>query len=258
MSHEMNCAQVQIHIECYVDGELDPVTSVRIEEHLHHCTTCSRALEQLNSLRSLIREGAPYHTASEHLSSQIRSRINQARTDSVSRIGAPWWQWLRPVGLVVATAMVTWVTAVQVQNPSKNDLLAGQIITSHARATLTGHITDVASSERHTVKPWLASKLDFSPPVVDLTAAGFPLVGGRLDYLDNRPVSVLVYRRRQHVINLFIWPTNEPRNVAISRVPSKQGYQVLHWTDGGMTFWAISDLNAGEMKLFADNFSASK
>ena len=254
----MNCTQTRTYIECYIDGELDPITSVGVEEHLHHCAACHRALGQLNSLRSLIKEGAPYHSAPDRLSSEIRARLNQGRIAATRRTDAPWRQWLRPAALVAATAVVTWVVALQVENPSRNELLAGEIITSHSRSTLTGHITDVASSDRHTVKPWLRSKLDFSPPVVDLTAAGFPLLGGRLDYLDNRPVSVLVYRRRQHVIDLFIWPTSEPHTVALSRALSKRGYQMLYWAAGGMTFWAISDLNAGEMKSFADNFSTAK
>ena len=254
----MNCAQAQTYIECYVDEQLDPVTSARFEEHLHQCAGCQRSLDRLSSLRSLIKEAVPYHTAPERLSKEVRDRIDRERGVSRGIAGFAWLQWLRPVGLVAATAAVTWLIALQLQSPPRTERLAGEIITSHARSTLTGHLTDVVSSERHTVKPWLSSKLDFSPPVVDLSAAGFPLVGGRLDYLDSRPVSVLVYRRRQHVIDLYVWPESGAARAAPSQVVSKQGYQVLHWTGGGMTFWAISDLNAGEMKTFAENFSAPK
>jgi anti-sigma factor RsiW len=254
----MNCAQAQTYIECYVDEQLDPVTSARVEEHLHQCAGCQRALARLSSLRSLIKEAVPYHTAPDRLSKEIRDRINRERGISGSKAGFAWLQWLRPVALVAATAVVTWLVALQLQSAPKTERLASQIITSHARSTVTGHVTDVVSSEGHTVKPWLSSKLDFSPPVVDLSAAGFALVGGRLDYLDNRPVSVVVYRRRQHVIDLFVWPESEAPRTTPSQVVSRQGYQVLHWTGGGMTFWAISDLNAGEMKIFAENFSAPK
>ena len=254
----MNCSQTQTYIECYVDAQLDAVTSARFEEHLHHCAACQRALDRLKSLRSLIKDAVPYHTAPDRLSKEIRDRIDRERGISRNRAGFAWLQWLRPVALVAATAMVTWLAALQLHNPSRHEHLASQIITSHARSTLTGHVTDVVSSDGHTVKPWLSSKLDFSPPVVDLSAAGFPLVGGRLDYLDNRPVSVVVYRRRQHVIDLFVWPESEAPRTAPSQIVSTQGYQVLHWTGGGMTFWAISDLNAREMKVFAENLSTPR
>ena len=254
----MNCEQTRTYIECYVDGELDPVTSAGIEEHLHQCATCQREWKRLGSLRSLIKEGAPYYAASDRLRAGIRARISPRTVGSPSRVSARWWSSLRPAMLVAATAAVTWMVALQVHSPSRNELLAGEIIASHARSTLTGHVTDVASSERHTVKPWLASKLDFSPPVVDLSAEGFPLVGGRVDYLDKRPVSVLVYRRRQHVINLFIWPASEPRNSPVAPALSKQGFQVVHWTNGDMTFWAISDLNARELTSFAQSFASVK
>jgi anti-sigma factor RsiW len=254
----MDCAQARTYIDCYVDGELDPVISARIEQHLRDCAACQRAREQLNSLRSLIREGAPYHTAPDWLSKQIRARVNRGQSTVPGRTAAPWWRWLQPAALVAATAVVTWIAASQLNQPSQNDLIAGEIIASHARATLTGHSIDVATSDGHTVKPWLSSKLDFSPPVIDLSAAGFPLAGGRLGYIDNRPVSVLVYRRRQHVIDLFIWPQNEAHDILAPRALSKHGYHVLHWSNGGMMFWAISDLNVVELKTFFEKFSSPK
>lgn len=254
----MDCAQTRTYIECYADGELDPVTSADIEGHLRHCAACKRALDQLSSLRSLVKESVPYYPAPDRLSQEIRARISRGRSAAATAAEAPWWRWLRPAALVAATAVVTWIAASQLNKPSQHELITAEVIASHARSTLTGHLTDVASSERHTVKPWLSSKLDFSPPVTDLSNAGFSLAGGRLDYLDSRPVSVLVYRRRQHVIDLFIWPRSEARRAPPTQALSKRGYQVLHWTDGGMTFWAISDLNAAEMKVFAESFSTSK
>lgn len=252
----MNCAQIQSYIECYADGELDPVTSVGVEKHLHECATCARTLEELNAFRLLVKSSAPYHRAPDGLANAMRARIGLNSDAAQSR--AHWWQWLRPVALVASTAVITWFTALQVQGPSKDEALVKEIVASHARSTLTGHLTNVASSERHVVKPWLSSKLDFSPPVFDLTAEGFPLIGGRLDYVDGRAVSALVYRRRQHVINLFIWPADGETEATVAPALSKQGYQVIHWTRGGMMFWVISDLNAGELKTFAEKFSTAK
>ena len=258
MGPDMDCAKAGMMIECYADGELDAVTSAAIEKHLEHCARCQGALERLNSLSLLIKDTAPYHSAPERLSRAINARVPTANAAS-SRAGARWWQrWWQPVALVAVTAVVTWMAALQLNPPATKQLVVAEVISSHARSRLTGHVADVASSERHTVKPWLSSRLDFSPPVLDLTSAGFPLVGGRLDYLDHRPVAVLVYRRRQHVIDLFIWPQSEARSAPITHIASERGYQVMQWTDRGMAFWAISDLNAPELKTFSEMFSSAK
>jgi anti-sigma factor RsiW len=145
--------------------------------------------------------------------------------------------------------------ALQLNGPAQDELIAEQVIAGHARSVLTGHLADVATSDQHTVKPWLSGKLDFSPPVMDLTTAGFPLIGGRLDYLDNRPVAALVYRRDRHLINLFVWPDPKSDRTGPTQTLSKQGYHVLHWHDAGMTFWAISDLNSAEFKVFAETYA---
>jgi len=255
----MDCAQTRAHIECYVDGELDAIASASVETHLRSCVACRHAVDGLLSLSALIREGAPYHTAPDRLRQNIRAPLNSGADASPKGIRVWWGQWLRPVALVAVTAVVTWIAASQLNGPLPNEHgVVQEVIASYARSTLTGHRSDIASSERHTVKPWLSAKLDFSPPVMDLTDAGFPLAGGRLDYVDNRPVAVLVYRRRQHLIDVFIWPGAQASLVPPSLALSERGYQVMHWARGGMMFWAISDLNAAELKSFATNFASSK
>jgi anti-sigma factor RsiW len=249
---DMDCAQSRSYLECYADSELDPVTSAQLEKHLEHCVQCRQAAEYLTRLHSLIREAVPYKKAPERLVRQVRARVHR-QDANVHRFGVNWFDWLRPVALVAVTALVTWFATIQFHDSPARQVLAESIFASHARATVTGHITDVESSERHTVKPWLSSKLDYSPPVEDLAAAGFPLAGGRLDYVANRPVAVLVYERRKHVIDVFIWPDGT-QSATDTQVLSKNGYQTVHWTNNGMTFWAVSDLNAAELKLFSEKF----
>jgi anti-sigma factor RsiW len=139
------------------------------------------------------------------------------------------------------------------QRPGADQFLATQLIASHVRSLMANHLTDVASSDQHTVKPWLDAKLDFAPPVVDLSSEGFPLVGGRLDYLDNRPVATLVYQRRKHFINLFVWPAASD-SAKTTKAITHQGYQLLHWADPDFNYWAVSDVNANDLQTFKQQF----
>jgi anti-sigma factor RsiW len=252
----MNCTHSQQLIECYADGELDAVTSASVETHLEYCAACQRMLERLSSLRVLVKEAIPCQAAPESLANRIRSSVKSV--DSPPARSSPrWWEWLKPAALVAATAAVTWVATLQFTQSSQKQVLAQEVISSHARAAITGHLADIDSSERHTVKPWLSSKLDFSPPVPDLASAGFPLTGGRLDYIGRRPVAVLIYQRRKHVIDLFVWPEREA-HTATTETLSQQGYQIVNWNERGMSFWAVSDLNAAELKTFALTYSSAK
>jgi anti-sigma factor RsiW len=151
---------------------------------------------------------------------------------------------------MVALLAVVWSGSLYLALPSAQDRLMEELVSSHVRSLQVDHLSDVVSSDQHTVKPWFNGKLDFSPPVIDLASQEFPLVGGRLDYLDERTVAVLIYRHKLHPINLYIWP-GTGRNVA-PQGQDRQGYHLIHWTAGGMNYWAVSDLAASELEFFVN------
>ena len=257
----MDCTKTLTVLHGYLDQELDVASVMDIDQHLASCSECKNIYAQQSILRSAIRQHAKYHTAPAALAERIRAEIRKAAGGAPLKAEKPrlqWPQfgrWLQLGAAIAGTATVTWLAAFQIND---QDLIAEQVISGHARSVLTSHLTDVETSDKHTVKPWLSGKLDFSPLVTDLTTAGFPLVGGRLDYLDNRPVAALVYRRRQHVINLFIWPDSKPEKVLAMQTLSKHGYHLLHWSDAGMTYWAVSDLDSAELKTFTDTYASAK
>src|SRR6202035_18549 len=163
------------------------------------------------------------------------------------------WSWLALAATIVLAAIITFNLVPRLQRPGADQLLATQLIASHVRSLMANHLTDVASSDQHTVKPWLDTKLDFAPAVPELSGKGFPLVGGRLDYLDNRPVAALIYQRRKHFINLFVWPA-ESNAAKATKTMSRQGYQLLHWVDSDFNYWAVSDVNANDLQTFRQDF----
>ena len=145
---------------------------------------------------------------------------------------------------------VVWSGSIYLTFPSAKDRLIEELVSSHVRSLQVDHLSDVVSSDQHTVKPWFHGKLDFAPPVIDLTAQEFPLVGGRLDYLNDRNVAVLIYRHNQHPINLYIWPIKD-RDVS-PQIQGRHGYQLIHWVEGGMSYWAVSDVAANELEFFVN------
>ncbi len=258
----MDCNRTRSHLHAYVDRELDVGSASAIDQHLATCEACDAIFSRQAQLRRALREHVTYHDASPALAARIRARLPAARaTTAGSR--RPWsaflprWQWVQIGAAVAATAVLSWTAGVQYASVSDDELVAGQVMAGHVRSVLTSHVTDVATSDQHTVKPWLSAKLDFSPPVTDLAPAGFPLLGGRLDYLDGRPVAALAYRHRQHLINLFVWPDHKSSSSAATQTFSKDGYTVLHWSDAGMVFWAVSDLNPAELKDFAQAYATA-
>ena len=271
----MNCEEAISLMDGYLDGELDPMTSQKIEQHLRGCRKCEQAYEAHTAMAHAISRDAPYYKAPIELRQRIQSSLRDAVGVRATRGGArenhvlltlpraerrpvlseiP-WSWLGLAAAIILAAILVSSFLPRLRQPTSDQFLATQLIASHARSLMANHLTDVASSDQHTVKPWLDTKLDFAPPVVDLSSEGFPLIGGRLDYLDNRPVAALIYGRRKHFINLFVWPAASDAAKAPKTI-SRQGHQLLHWTDSDFNYWAVSDVNVDDLQLFKQQFEA--
>jgi anti-sigma factor RsiW len=245
----VRCTEAQFLIESYVDGELDLVRNVEMEQHLGHCPICAPAHQDALELRSRIREDVSYFRASRDLQQRVRAIAQEKGTETSGSL-VPRWAWSGAVAAVALLAVITTGLIRKAAESSPDQMTAQEIVADHVRSLMANHLTDVTSTDQHTVKPWFDGKLDFAPPVNDFAAEGFPLIGGRLDYLDGRPVAALVYRRRLHPINLFVW-TDRGKYVEKPTHEVRQGYNILVWTRDGITYCAISDLAADEMQTFA-------
>lgn len=248
----MNCKDTQEVIHGYLDGELDLVRSLAVEEHLRECAVCAQAHQEGQSLRTALAGGSLYFNASPGLEKRLRSAVRQAsRAERRAESGGLRWNWTWPAILspIAAAALVLLLVVPILSRHSAEETLLHQVVSAHLRSLTpdTTHLTDVASSDQHTVKPWFNGKLPFSPPVSDLAAEGFPLLGGRLDFIGEHQAAALVYKRRQHLINLFIWPEQAGSSREL-RTP--RGYNVIHWNQHGMEHWAISDVGLGDLREF--------
>jgi anti-sigma factor RsiW len=241
----MTCRETKNLLNAYVDGELDSAGSLSVEGHVQACASCLADVENLHALTSAIQTGSLRFKAPQRVKKKVQAAI---RAESPgARRGFFDWRWVGAFASVVLIVALAWSLATQRANSSEEMLLVNDIVASHVRSMMANHITDVESSDSHTVKPWFSGKLDFSPPAKDLTDQGFRLIGGRLDYLDDRPVAALVYQRSQHFINLFVWPSDNSRIKQEDQF-ARQGYNLIHWTKGGMTYWLVSELNLTELK----------
>jgi anti-sigma factor RsiW len=242
----VNCETVERDLDAYVDRELgsDPATAIR--EHLGSCPACRRRVADRKGLSRLI-GAAPYYAAPARLRESVS---RQAARPTIGRSLLAW-----AAAAVLAVSVGGGVTLVRFAS-TRSDATVDEVVNEHVRSLMAEHLFDVRSTDQHTVKPWFLGKLDFAPPVVDLAPIGFPLVGGRLDYLDGRPVAALVYQRQKHTINVFVSPDRE-NAFAATGARSVRGFHVHHWVRDGMSFWAVSDLNDTELGEFAHALQAS-
>ena len=205
-------------------------------------------------LGKLVKTQANYYDVPQGLRDRISvalGEVTSAEVEHRTKRWAAWQQWLG-MGVAFACGMVLSIAiTVFYVVPSQQEHIAAQVIDGHVRSLMVAHLSDVASSDQHTVKPWFSGKLDYSPPVRDLAAEGFSLIGGRLDYLDGPPVAALVYKHQLHTINVFVWPVHG-KIASAQASEARQGFNVTSWQGEGMQFWAVSDLNASDLRNFSE------
>jgi anti-sigma factor (TIGR02949 family) len=247
----MGCDYARTALHGYLDGELDATRSAEFERHLESCRECAKTLQAGESLRSSLSSVGLYEQAPLGLRKKIRDDLDAATQPSAApRI--PIWRWLAVAAAILIVAGVSWYSWLRPLKDSASSapFTAAELIDAHVRSLQPGHLTDVVSSDQHTVKPWFDGKLAFVPPVKDFADEGFPLIGARLDVLNGQNVAALVYGRRKHIINVFVLPTREP-DTPIHPPGLRQGYQWFHWRHQGMEYCAISDLSASELRELA-------
>ncbi|HVH50314.1 MAG TPA: anti-sigma factor [Candidatus Bathyarchaeia archaeon] len=246
----MTCEISQALLHGYLDGELDPLRAQEFERHLESCSPCIAQLEEQESLRASLRAAKLYEPAPVGLAKKIERQIASTKLESDYQwTWVPIFRWIAASAAIVLLIAITYKGAELIlsgRSSAVEQAALSEAIDAHIRSLQPGHLTDVASTDQHTVKPWFNGKLNYVPPVRDFADNGFPLIGGRLDVLNGRSVAVLVYGRRKHLINVFVWPES-PNDSAISPTGTRNGYQWNYLRAHGMEFCAVSDVSAADL-----------
>jgi anti-sigma factor RsiW len=248
----MSCDRTDSVLHAYFDDELDPLDAAEFERHLAQCAACSEGLQTLKSLRSSMSTAQLYEKTPDSLRKKVLTDVHSAKPVARKPASAP-WRWLALAAALLLFAFTGWEIVSVRRGNDKEAVLAAEVVDAHLRSLQPGHLVDVVSTDQHTVKPWFDGKIDFAPPVKDFAEQGFPLQGGRLDVVHGRTIAALVYGRRKHVVNIFIWPTSEKD--AAPQSGSQQGYNWIEWRKGGMEFCAVSDAAASDLEQLPLLFS---
>jgi anti-sigma factor RsiW len=262
MSVTTHCTDYETLLHALADGELDAGHVRDVDAHVAGCADCAAKLKAIRALREAMAGSSLKEAAPAHLRSRIEALFPAAAplvAPAAAREGpiSRWWRSFLggfSVGAALSAAVAA-MLVIGIFGPDPNQQVADEVVSAHIRSLQAGHLMDVETSDQHTVKPWFNGKLDVAPPVIDLTAQGFTLLGGRLDYIDGEPVASVIYQRRKHVINLFV---AQRLGAARASIMSKtvQGYNARHWTEQGLDFWAVSDLAGDELDEFVQKISA--
>jgi anti-sigma factor RsiW len=244
----MTCEEAEVLLQALIDGELDAGHAREIEDHIAGCPRCAELAKDYRAMSRMIADKGASYAAPPELRRRIEAALPQPKAAPDRRAVLRGFA----LGSAVSAMAATGLVAVILRNDDAARIQS-ELVSAHLRSLQAGHLTDVLSTDRHTVKPWFSGKLDVAPPVIDLTAQGFTLIGGRLDYVDARAIGAVVYRRRQHVINLFVAQTSDTERRA-ARTSQRQGFNIRRWSDHGLNFWAVSDLGADELAEFGEKF----
>ena len=245
----MTCDVSRSVLHAYLDGELEALRAAEFEQHLEGCATCVRDLEAQESLRSSIQRAQLYEALPANLESTLRRQLNEVSAPRVANRFA-YWQWLAAAAVLLLAIGVSWKVLPRLRGEPALSASAAEIVDAHIRSLQPGHLTDVTSTDQHTVKPWFDGRISFAPPVRDFGEEGFPLVGGRLDVLQGQTVAAIVYGRRKHFISVFVWP--EPIVDKEQCTGSKNGYQWISWRQGELRLCAVSDTNRDDLATLKD------
>jgi len=248
----MTCDEAEILLHALIDGELDAGHAREVENHIAGCPRCTAEIAAVRQMHEAIADADLHFTAPPALRRRIEAALPLAEAQAPSRRAV-----LRgfAMGSAVSAIAATGLVAIVLRSDDEARIKS-EIVSAHLRSLQAGHLTDVISTDQHTVKPWFNGKLDVAPPVIDLTALGFTLIGGRLDYVDARAIGAIVYRRRLHVINLFVAQTASTETRA-AKTETFQGFNIRSWSAGGLNYWAVSDLAADELAEFSDKFESA-
>ena len=247
----MKCDEAEILLQALIDGELDAGHARDVENHVADCPHCTALLRDYRAISKAIAESGASYKAPLELRRRIEAALPQPRQVQSRRAVLRGFAMGSAVSALAATGLVAIVL-----RHDDVERIQSEVVSAHLRSLQAGHLTDVISTDQHTVKPWFNGKLDVSPPVIDLTAEGFTLIGGRLDYVDARAIGAVVYRRRQHVINLFVSQTASTERRP-AKVETLQGFNIRRWSDRGLNYWAVSDLARDELADFGEKFESA-
>jgi anti-sigma factor RsiW len=247
----MTCADIHLLLHAYADGELDVVRSLDVEQHIKSCPKCAAKLNSVKALHTALTEGDFAYHAPASLRDKIRQMApaTQRKTERQPSDLQWLWKWIA-FGATAVAVFTILLRPAEFSQSASGDEVVNEMVACHVRSLMPGHLTDVLSSDKHTVKPWFAGKLDFAPDVKDFTAQSFPLIGGRLDYVNGRTVAALIYQHNKHVINVFIWPTANATGGA-SEMKSYHGYYVISFNTNGFHYSLVSDMDQTELKELA-------
>jgi anti-sigma factor RsiW len=247
----MTCDEAELLLQALIDGELDAGHAREVENHVAGCAHCTAMLRDIRQMSQAIAAAGAQYKAPLELRKRIENALPQPKAMPNRRAVLRGFAMGSAVSALAATGLVAIVL-----RHDDMERIQSEVVSAHLRSLQAGHLTDVISTDQHTVKPWFNGRLDVSPPVIDLTAQGFTLIGGRLDYVDARAIGAVVYRRRQHVINLFVSQTASTERRA-ARIETIQGFNIRHWSDRGLNYWAVSDLAKDELADFGDRFESA-